>query len=217
MVAAMADSDEQGARPDRLAIAQQVIKSAGDVLRAAGFSRDEIGSFFRQAADHLETRADAPSPVPAGGGFIDQFAREFAESRPGREMAQLNAQVVGMGLPDRDAPLAGHFDLAMKLIPLIAEAQNALRSVASKAGLQVFADRRVGDAQAGAAALYFDDFQALWSDSFELLAALLAALSDRGDEEAFAFLLESLLENSVVISFELKETIERAAQAITPR
>lgn len=199
---------------DRLAIAQQVIKSAGDVLRAAGFGREEIGSFFRQAADHL-SGAQPPAEAPtAGAGVTERLVAEFAESPAGREFAQLNAQVLRLGLPVSDAPLSEHFDLAMKMIPLIAEAQNRLRAVAGNAGLQVFADRRVaGAAETGA--LYFDDFKPLWAGGFDLIGALIAALSERGDEEAFAFLLESLLENSVVISFELKEAIERAAEALS--
>jgi hypothetical protein len=214
----MADIDEDGAGHDRLAIAQQVIKSAGNVLRAAGFTRDEIGSFFRQAADHLAGGKTEPrvDDRPEGAGMVERLVAEFAGSPPGREIAQLNTQALDLGLPDPEAPLAGHFDLAMKMIPLIAEAQNALRGVASNAGLQVHADRRAG-MQPGAGALYFDDFQSLWSDGFELIAALLAALSDRGDEEAFTFLLESLLENSIVVSFELKEAIERASGALRER
>lgn len=201
--------------PDRLGIAQQVIRSAGDVLRAAGFSRDEIGSFFRQAADHLAGGA-ADQPPPAGG-VVELLAADFAGTPPGREFAQLNAQALRLGLPQGDAPLAGHFDLAMKMIPLIAEAQNCVRGAARNAGLQIFADRLTGEAHGGPGALYFDDFKPLWAESFDLIAALLAALSDRGDEEAFAFLLESLLENSVVISLELKEAIEQAAKALPAR
>ncbi len=198
---------------DRLAIAQQVIKSAGDVLRAAGFDREEIGSFFRQAADHLSGGSAAPPAGPSNGGMMERLAAEFAETPPGREIAQLNAQILHLGLPDAEAELAGHFDLAMKMIPLIAEAQNLVRGVASNAGLQVHADRRVaGDA---GDALYFEEFRPLWAEGFDLIGALVAALSQRGDEEAFAFLLESLLENSVVISFELKEAIERAAQLLS--
>ena len=209
MVPAMADYG-----PDRLAIAQQVIKSAGDVLRAAGFSREEIGSFFLQAGESL-SGGEAGAARPASSwGPADSLLAELAASPPGRELAQLSAQVSGLGEPDRNTPLAGHFDLAMKMIPRIAEAQNCLRSVASSGGLQVFSDRR-GAALDERAALYFDDFKALWSDGFDLIANLLAALSDRGDEEAFAFLLESLLENGVVISFELKEAIERATQVMS--
>lgn len=204
----MADFEE-----DRLAIAQQVIKSAGDVLRAAGFDREEIGSFFRQAADHLSGSGEASSAGPSEGGLMERLAAEFAETPPGREIAQLNAEVLRLGLPNAEGVLAGHFDLAMKMIPLIAEAQNLVRVVAGNAGLKVHADRRVA-ADAGDA-LYFEEFRPLWAHGFDLIAALAAALSQRGDEEAFAFLLESLLENSVVISFELKEAIERAAEALS--
>lgn len=203
--------------PDRLAIAQQVIRSAGDVLRAAGFSREEIGSFFRQAADTLLPVDEAQPPPPMEDGLVEQVARDFGESRLGRDIAGLNAQLLDMGLPQRGAPLAGHFDLAMKLIPLIAEAQDSLRAAAGKAGLKVFADRRVAEAQADSAAMYLDDFRSLWSGGFDLIAALFSALSERGDEQAFTFLLESLLENSVVISFELKQAIESAAQALPSR
>ncbi len=199
--------------PDRLAIAQQVIKSAGDVLRAAGFDREEIGSFFRQAADTLSGAITAPSSGPSSASLAERLAAQFAQTPSGREIAQLSTQALRLGPPQGEVPLAGHFDLAMKMIPLIAEAQNRLRGVASEARLQVFADRRsAGDA---ANALCFDEFRSLWSEGFDLIAALLAALAERGDEEAFSFLLESLLENGVVISFELKETIEHSAKTLS--
>ena len=214
--------------PDRLAIAEQVIVSAGNILVAAGFSPEEIGSFFRQAADQLAGKPDSDSAVAQGAAFsaeepgMDKLQSEFRASAPVRELSKLGARAESLGLPgDNPASLKDHFDLAMQMVPHIADAQEWLRRAAEEEGRLVFANRREFQMDAanevgpeGSDALFFEDFEAAYAQSFGLICSVIDALAEQGDEQAFAFLLESLFENSVVITYEVKQTMERGVSAL---
>lgn len=194
-----------GEGTDRLAIAEQVIVSAGNILVAAGFTRAEIRSFFQQAADQLEQ----PAPSAAGD---DPLRAAFAASSAVRKLAELEPRVHALpaaGVPG--VPLRDHFDIAMQMIPLVAEAQDWLRRAASEAGLPIHADRQVASAtgQAAAGALYYEDFTDQLGFAFDHLRTLCQQLAAQDDGEALAFLLAFLTDNGVIITRDLADAIRR--------
>jgi len=212
--------------PDRLAIAEQVIVSAGNILVAAGFGREEIESFFRQAADQLAADSDGAVSQGASDGVEDpelgKLRSDFHASAPVRELSKLQARAAGLNPSGDDtAALKDHFDLAMQAVPHIADAQEWLRRAAEEAGLRIFADRRefqIDTAKRGAPdsseSIFFEDFETAYAPSFGLICSVTSSLAELGDEQAFAFLLESLLENGVIITYEVKQTMERNADAL---
>jgi len=208
--------------PDRLAIAEQVIVSAGNILVAAGFGREEIESFFRQAADQLAADGDSAVSDSAEDSELGKLRSDFHASAPVRELSKLQARAAGLKPPGDDtAALKDHFDLAMQAVPHIADAQEWLRRAAEEAGLRIFADRRefqIDTANRGmphsSEAIFFEDFETAYAPSFGLICSVTSSLAERGDEQAFAFLLESLLENGVIITYEVKQTMERSADAL---
>jgi hypothetical protein len=215
--------------PDRLAIAEQVIVSAGNILVAAGFGREEIESFFRQAADQLAADSEGAVLQGASGDAQDpamhKLRSDFHASAPVRELSKLQARAAGLDpAGDEAAALKDHFDLAMQAVPHIADAQEWLRRTADQAGLRIFADRREfrsDTANRGlpdsSEAIFFEDFESAYAQSFGLICAVTGSLAERGDEQAFAFLLESLLENGVIITYEAKQAMERSAEVLAAK
>lgn len=204
---------------DRQAIADQVIVSAGNILVAAGFGREEIGFFFRQAADHL---APVSAPlVPASPGAeappSSGIHAAFQRSKPVSQLQPLIAQAQKLLPLTPDGPeLKQCFDLAMQMAPLLAEAQSGLRALAEEAGLTLFASREdltnAGTLPSADArpAICLEDFETAYRGAFEAIGAVADELLRRKDSEAFSFLLGHLAENSVVIDRALRASIERA-------
>ena len=193
---------------DRMALAGQVIRSAGDVLLAAGFNREEIGSFFRQAAERLQSGADqaagresgpVPGPVAEGPRSI---RAELAEGAAVRKLADLVPPMRGR------LPLRDRFDLAMQTIVVIAEAQEDLRRLARKADLRALPGNPDGPLGGqGAGALIFADYEALWRDALVFVAEVLGLLAEEQDEEAFAFMLAFMTDNGLVIGEDMHRDI----------
>lgn len=199
----------QHPRPDPLAIAGQVIVSAGNILVAAGFTREEIRAFFLQAADQL---ADANEPQVAESGAAAGLKAEFARTDAVRQLAAGCAQA-----HDPNASLRDRFDLAMRMIPLVAEAQHWLRREAAQAGLPVIADRRQDDGAAAGRALVFEDYEECYAPALDHLGALLEDLARAGDGEAVAFLLQTMTDEGITITHALGQTIQGALEAMAPR
>lgn len=204
---------DENATIDRQALAQEVIVSAGNVLRAAGFDRDEIGFFFRQAADMLGGAAVAAQPDRPTGALA-RVVTQFAASTAVQELQRLGAEGQGLLPFDEDgAQLKQGFDTAMQIVPLVAEAQNVLRQFAEEAGLPLFVTRADAAAAVGEA-VCLEAFEPAYADAQAVLAAVIEALLDRQDGEAFAFLLGHLAENGVVITGSLQAVIARGASLV---
>lgn len=204
-------------------VADQVIVSAGNILSAAGFSRDDIAHFFRQAADQLALSAPRPpasaSPV---GGQMAPLHDAFRQSKPVADLQPLITQARALPPLGNEGPhLKTGFDLAMQMAALLAEAQNGLRASAREAGLPLYANRAewratVGadDLSTAAPALCLEDFEPVYRGAFEAIGAVLEELLRRKDTEAFTFLLGHLAENGVAIDSGLRGSIEKAAQLL---
>lgn len=133
-----------------MAVAEQVIVSAGKIPAAAGFRRDEIGRFFKQAADQLhaagppagaDAAASMPEPRPAEGE-LDQLRAEFnlIPTVPELQQLQSRAQAFGFGC-DSPGIVAECLDMAKEIAPHIGAAQEWLRGIAEQKNLALAADR----------------------------------------------------------------------------
>lgn len=206
---------------DRLAIAEQVIVSAGNILVAAGFGREEIGSFFRQAAEQLGAGADGDagervagqaggaSPAPRRSARLAALLGEFHAIPPVRELELLQARAGELADPgDGDpAALEHSVELALEMITHIGAAQDWLRSMAEEARLPLVADR--GTATPGESdAIFLDTFEAAYQASFAWIAAAFRRLGMQGEDRLFRVLLVALVENNVTITPALKLAIE---------
>ncbi|MFA7601473.1 MAG: hypothetical protein WCY29_00570 [Novosphingobium sp.] len=208
----MSSDTPHGDDGNKAAIARQVIVSAGDILVAAGFGRDEIAAFFRQAADHLGGALQAgPADASSRGG--EDILSRYRAIAPVRALAGLTAEAAALASAAHGGEaLKDAYDLAMKIIPHIAEAQGWLRAAAREAGLRISADSRERpDGRADGEDLLMGEFEFAYRDGFDLIASVVAVLAGQDDEEAFRLILMSLVENGITVSGELKSAIETAA------
>jgi len=199
---------------DRQALAEQVIVSAGNVLAAAGFARMEIADFFRQAADQLgEAGRQDAMPRQASPGTESPLARvatQFSQHPAVHELHGLSARAAALlPLKAEGDHLTEAFDIAMQAVPLLAAAQQALRTLAQDASLQL-----TDDAGQEAGCARASDFEALYAGVFEVIAAVAEALARRRDPEAFIFLLEHLANNGVTLDARLQKAFERGAELL---
>jgi hypothetical protein len=213
---------------DKQAVAREVIVSAGNILTAAGFRRDEIAGFFQQAADHLAITASRkePSPpvsVPPARSIAEMRAR-FVELAPVRALVEIvvGPQVIA-GLRSGLVPARPHIELVLSMLPQVAEAQNWLHDTAHEAGLQVVANRQqwLADAPPEDLAqigqkLFLDDFEALYNPFFDLITAVIAAVVCENDEEALNVLLQALVSCGVIVTHDLKLQLEAAVVKLVP-
>lgn len=215
------NTTDESAMIDRQALAQQVIISSGNILATAGFGRAEIADFFAQAAEQL--RSSPKPPRAAGVDADDRLARVatgFSQNAAVHELHNLGVKAQALMPLGPDAPgLRDAFDLAMQAVPLLAEAQQALRTMADEAMLPLAAhrtehDTRAADPGSASAIVCLEDFETLYHGVFDILSAVTEALVERQDRDAFTFLLGHLADNGVIINPQLQATIERGARAL---
>jgi hypothetical protein len=213
-------SKNESPRVDREALAEQVIISAGNVLAAAGFTRAEIGDFFRQAAEQLQ--ASATEVMPRSDKRLAHVATEFSRHPAVHELHGLAAKANALlPLKPEGDDLREAFDLAMKAAPLLAEAQQALRALAVDASLPLVPNRAERERQAtsgeepgDALILCLEDFEALYLDAVDLVGAVAHALAAGQDSEAFTFLLAHLADNAVILNPRLQAVFEEGARSL---
>lgn len=209
---------DEAAMVDRQALAEQVIISSGNILAAAGFARAEIADFFTQAADQLRgSPANRRSAGEAAEDPIARVATGFSQNPAVHELHSLGMKAQALMPLEPDAPnLRDAFDMAMRAVPLLAEAQQALRTMANEAMLPLVAHRVERDHRAAASGdaghiVCLEDFEALYQGALDILGAVAEALLERQDREAFTFLLTHLADNGVILSPHLQKAIEKGA------
>ena len=226
---------------NKLNIAQEVIVSAGNILTAAGFGRAEIAEFFRQAADVLAppgppagppagtavrpdarpAPAPAAPPAPAAGDHpaamtAEEIRAGFVDIAPVRALVRMAVDPeVTAHLRAGSEAAAPHIDLALQMLPLVAEAQDWLRDTAAGAGLTIHPDRRqwlaevLPEDRAGiTGTLFLDDFEAAYRPCFDFVTALAAAVICENDEAALNQLLHGLVSCGVIVTYDLKNQLE---------
>jgi hypothetical protein len=119
---------------DKLAVAEEVMNSAGNILVAAGFAPEEIEALFRQAADQMssgeavhesETMPDHEASDSNGLADAEDILSEFNQLPPVRALEKLKTRAEALDRPhDSPEALNKSFDIAMKMMPHIEEASN---------------------------------------------------------------------------------------------
>lgn len=219
---------EESPSIDRQALAGQVIVSAGNVLAAAGFRREEIADFFRQAAEQLAPGSSNSPGVSVVDGRqaedgLAPIRAAFESNTSVRELQELAARTEGL------VPLLGDtlklkdcFDAAMKMVPLLAEAQNGLRKLVEEAALPLFPNRAEWmkavetneRPESSSPVVCLEDFETAYQGVFDVICAVVDELARRGDKEAFSFLLAHLADNGIVINASLQTSIEKGTRTL---
>lgn len=217
-------SMDDSPKVDREALAGQVIVSAGNILATAGFTRAEIGDFFRQAAEQLQHGIPGPSTEgkQQADSRLAHVATEFSRNPAVHELHDL-ATKAGLLLPIKAEgdDLRNAFDLAMKAVPLIAEAQQALRALAADASLPLVPNQAERKRKAASEEepddtliICLEDFEALYVGVFDVIGAVADSLARGNDGEAFTFLLAHLADNAVILSPRLQTLFEEGARSL---
>lgn len=186
--------------PENIAVAEQVVLSAGNILRAAGFSREEIGSIFRQAADQLDgapTRSPTPAPLTDPAAALHA---EFARIPPVAEVLRLTRSIAPA------AALDLRFELAMEILPHIGAAQDWLRSMAESASVPLAAE---AGKPSGGPVLMLREFEAIYSPAYDLVHELLAEALAQGREDYFHAVLKTLADNEIILPTDVIESLNR--------
>lgn len=211
------NTTDKPAMIDRQVLAEQIIISSGNILATAGFTRVEIADFFTQAADQLRGSAwEKRVPDGKADERLARVATEFSQHTAVHELHSLGVKAQALMPLEPDAPdLRNAFDMAMQAVPLLAEAQQALRTLASDAALPLVAHRDHKETSGEAAqAVCLEDFEALYQGVFDILGAVAKALLERQDRDAFTFLLGHLADNGVILNPGLQATIEEATYSL---
>lgn len=206
----------EAAMIDRQALAEQVIISAGNVLAAAGFGRTEIADFFMQAAEKLGAAREGSG---LSVGRLAEVATKFSQIPAVQDLHNLGVEAQALiPLEAGPADLRDLFDMAMQAVPMLAESQQGLRTLASEAMLTLVAHRTGRDSKSADPEtehiICLEDFEALYQGAFDLLGAVAEALVKRQDRDAFTFLLGHLADNGVILNPALQATLEKGLNSL---
>lgn len=199
--------------PNRFAIAEEVISSAGNVLVAAGFEPDEIASIFQQAAEQLTTGeaitlADETSDetAPSKNAIdLDDIRAELDQLAPVKALEKLNRRAEALDRPHDDLKaLLKCFDLATKMLPHIASAQHWIRETAKLNGIDIIEDRNRWTIEASDDDLdraddiiFICEFEWSYPLCLEFIDSVVTELVEQGDKERF-FELTSAVDKLVI-------------------
>lgn len=208
---------------NKMAVAEEVISSAGNILVAAGFGPGEIAALFHEAAEQLVSGEavnrtdDTPhGEVGVGGIDLDDIRTEFEEIAPVLALAKLKRRADALDRPhDNLEALAKCYALADKMLPLIGEAQNWLRAAAEKNDISVVADQNEWASSASDEELdreheimFICEFDWSYPLGLEFIDSVLSELVEKGEEDKFNHLVAELESRNVTLPSSTLETIE---------
>lgn len=215
---------------NRIAVAEEVISSAGNILVAAGFKPAEIAALFQEAAEQLVSgeaadRTDDVSraEIGVGGVDLDDIRAEFEEIAPVLALAKLKRRADALDRPhDNREALAKCYTLAEKMLPLIGEAQNWLRASAAENDISVVDDQNKWASSASDEELdheheimFICEFEWSYPLCLDFIGSVLSELVEKGEEEKFNYLVSELLDGNVTLPSEILEAIEEGKVILT--
>lgn len=216
---------------DRLAIAEEVMSSAGNILAAAGYTSEEIEAIFRQAADQIASGV-AFDPAPSNDvnrhafdTAAEKILTAFEEVDAVRALAKLRSRADALDRPhnsrkalDRCVPLAS------KMLPEIASAQTWLLREASAAGVTILPSRKDWIADVSDADLdkeheliFFDSYELQDRLNLDFLTEVAHALVSLGTTVEFEAFYSALVESRLALSVELRSAMEDGKQAFATK
>lgn len=216
---------------NKMAVAEEVITSAGNILVAAGFEPDEIAALFNQAAEQLAsgdalTRIDdlSNSEYSASDALdIDDIMTEFGEIPSVQALAKLKKRADALDRPhDNVDALEKCYSLTEKMIPLIGEAQNWLRSTAKNNNIDIIDDQSDWTTSATDEELdreheiiFICEFDWSYPLSLDFVESVVSELVEKGDENRFNHVVEQLDELNISMPTSARETIEQGKEILS--
>ena len=215
---------------NKMAVAEEVISSAGNILVAAGFEPDEIAALFNQAAEqlasgdaitHTDDSADSEDST-SNGIDIDDITSEFGELSSVKTLAKLKKRADALDRPhDNLEALEKCYAIADKMIPLIGEAQNWLRSTAQDNDIRVVDDHNEWTSSASDDELdrehefiFICEFDWAYPLNLDFVDSVVGELVEKGDENRFYYIIEQIDKHRISIPSSSKETIEQGKKVL---
>lgn len=216
---------------NKMAVAEEVITSAGNILVAAGFEPDEIAALFNQAAEQLAsgdalTRIDDLSSIEDSASDapdIDDIMTEFGEIPSVQALAKLKKRADALDRPHDNADaLEKCYSLTEKMIPLIEEAQNWLRNTAKNNNIDIIDDQSDWTTSATDEELdreheiiFICEFDWSYPLSLDFVESVVSELVEKGDENRFNHVVEQLDERNISMPTSARETIKQGKEILS--
>ncbi|WP_426266268.1 hypothetical protein [Sphingomonas sp. LHG3443-2] len=217
---------------NREAVAQEVLGSAAKILLLTGYSEDEVGELFQQAAGQMLS-GEAVGRIDDAGDFapdenaldevdIWSLAQKFEDHTAVKALNRLNKRASTLDDLDDPQALAKAIALLTEAIRLRHDAITWLRTEAAEAGIEVVGDREEWIASATDdqldqedSLLFLDDYR--WSGDFNwyLVGQVARALAETGDREALTSFSSVVLSDNLGLQVPVREEVERSVETIS--
>lgn len=215
---------------NKLAVAEEVISSAGNILVAAGFEPDEIAQLFQQAAqqlvsgDAISSNEKLPDIEESDDDSIDidDIMSEFGETDSVKALAKLKRRADALDRPhDNPDALEKCYSLAEKMLPLIGEAQNWLRIKAHNNNIEIVDDHNEWTSSASDEELdreheiiFICEFDWSYPLSLDFIDTVVSELVEKGEENKFFNIVNEIESRRISLPSSPLETIEEGKAII---
>lgn len=214
---------------NKIAIAEEVISSAGNILVAAGFEPNEIAALFRDASEQLTSGA----AISVADGYqlpdqdrdsidLDDIRSAFENTDAAKKMEKLKRRADALDRP-HDSPdaLKKCYEIALKMLPLIGEMQKWLIATASEAKIEVVENQSDWmesasdeDLDREHKIIFLDAFDWTYPLNFQLIDDVASELAYKGEVEAFNGLSGLISSYDITIPNDIIETLEKGHRTI---
>jgi len=214
---------------NKMAIAEEVISSAGNILVAAGFAPNEIAALFRAASEQLTSGAaisvsdEYHSPEQDHDSMdLDDLRNAFESTDASKKLEKLKRRADALDRP-HDSPdaLKKCYDIVLKMLPLIGEMQKWLIATASEAKIEVVENQSDWTETASDEDLdreheiiFLDAFDWTYPLNFQLVDDVASELVDKGEVDAFNGLSDLISSYGITLPNDLIETLEKGHRTL---
>jgi len=214
---------------NKMAIAEEVISSAGNILVAAGFEPNEIAALFRDASEQLTSgtainMADEYRPYNQDSDSVDldDLRNAFENTDASKKMEKLKRRADALDRPhDNPDALKKCYDIVLKMLPLIGEMQKWLITAASEAKIEVVENQSDWTETASDEDLdreheiiFLDAFDWTYPLNFQLVDDVASELVDKGEVDAFNGLSDLISSYGITLPNDLIETLEKGHRTL---
>lgn len=214
---------------NKMAIAEEVISSAGNILVAAGFEPNEIAALFRDASEQLTSGAaisvvdEYQSPDQDHDSMdLDDLRNAFESTDASKKMEKLKRRADALDRPhDNPDALKKCYDIVLKMLPLIGEMQKWLIAAASEAKIEVVENQSDWTETASDEDLdreheiiFLDAFDWTYPLNFQLVDDVASELVDKGEVDAFNGLSDLISSYGITLPNDLIETLEKGHRTL---
>lgn len=214
---------------NKIAIAEEVISSAGNILVAAGFEPNEIAALFRDASEQLTSGA----AISVADGYqlpdqdhdsidLDDIRSAFENTDASKKMEKLKRRADALDRP-HDSPdaLKKCYEIALKMLPLIGEMQKWLIATASEAKIEVVENQSDWmeaasdeDLDREHKIIFLDAFEWTYPLNFQLVDDVASELAYKGEVEAFNGLSDLISSYGIILPNDIIETLDKGHRTL---